>query len=40
MELLLPDSLLEEYKDFTIGQISRMTGYHQELIELRISKYL
>nr|DAM63659.1 MAG TPA: hypothetical protein [Caudoviricetes sp.] len=29
---------MEEYRDFTIEQISRMTGYHQELIELRISK--
>ena len=38
MELLLPDSLLEEYKDFTIEQISRITGYHQKLIELRLGK--
>ena len=37
-ELLLPDSLLEEYKDFTIEQISRITGYHQKLIELRLGK--
>lgn len=36
MELLLPDSFLDEYKDFTIEQISRMTGYHQKLIQLRI----
>ena len=38
MELLLPDSLLEEYRDFTIEQISRITGYHQNLIELRLKK--
>ena len=37
MELLLPDSFLDEYRDFTIDQISRMTGYHKRLIELRIS---
>lgn len=36
MELLLPDSFLEEYRDFTIDQISRMTGYHQKLIQLRV----
>lgn len=36
MELLLPDSFLAEYRDFTIDQISRMTGYHQKLIQLRI----
>ena len=36
MELLLPDSFLDEYRDFTIDQISRMTGYHRGLIELRI----
>ncbi|WP_368190400.1 ImmA/IrrE family metallo-endopeptidase [Blautia sp. 1033sp1_1033st1_G9_1033SCRN_220408] len=36
IDLLLPDSLLEEYKDFTVEQISRLTGYHQRLIELRI----
>lgn len=36
--LLLPDSLLEEYKEFTVEQISRLTGYHKRLIELRIGK--
>lgn len=36
MELLLPDSFLEEYRDFTIDQMSRMTGYHKKLIELKI----
>lgn len=36
MELLVPDSLLKEYRDFTIEQMSRMTGYHQKLIELRM----
>ena len=37
IDLLLPDSLLEEYKEFTVEQISRMTGYHKRLIELRAS---
>lgn len=37
IDLLLPDSLLEEYKEFTVEQISRLTGYHQRLIELRVS---
>ena len=37
MELLLSDSFLEEYKEFTVEQISRLTGYHKRLIELRVS---
>ena len=36
IDLLLPDSLLEEYKEFTVEQISMLTGYHKKLIELRI----
>lgn len=36
MELLLPDSFFAEYREFTIEQISRMTGYHQKLIQLRV----
>ena len=36
IDLLLPESLLEEYKEFTVEQISRLTGYHKRLIELRI----
>ena len=38
IDLLLPDSLLEEYKEFTVEQISRLTGYHKRLIEVRIGK--
>lgn len=37
IDLLLPDSLLKEYKEFTVEQISRLTGYHKRLIELRVS---
>lgn len=36
MELLLPDSFLDECREFTVDQIARMTGYHQRLIELRL----
>lgn len=36
MELLLSDEFLEENKCYTISQISRMTGYHENLIRLRI----
>lgn len=38
IDLLLPDSLLEEYKEFTVEQISRLTGYHKRLIELKLNK--
>ena len=38
MELLLPDSFLEEYRDFTIDQMSRMTGYHKKLISENITE--
>ena len=38
MELLLSDEFLEENRCCTIGQISRMTGYHRKLIELRLQK--
>lgn len=36
MELLVADDILEENKDFTIEQFSRMLGYHEKLIELRL----
>ena len=38
IDLLLPDSLLEEYKEFTVEQISRLTGYHKRVIELKLNK--
>ena len=37
MELLISDEFLEENKRYTIEQLSRMTGYHQKLIELRLN---
>lgn len=36
MRLLLSDELLEEYKGYTVEQMSRITGYNKILIELRI----
>lgn len=36
-ELLISDDFLEENKDFTVEQISRMLGYHQKFIELRLT---
>lgn len=36
MELLLPDEFLQEYREFTAEQISRVFGYHEKLIQLRL----
>lgn len=36
VELLIPEEFLEENSCYTVEQISRMTGYHQKLIELRL----
>lgn len=36
MELLISDDVLAENNNFTIEQISRMIGYHEKLIELRL----
>lgn len=36
MELLISDEFLEENSYHTIEQLSRMTGYHQKLIKLRL----
>lgn len=36
MELLLSDEVLEESQEFTIEQLSRMLGYHEKLIKLRL----
>lgn len=35
-ELLISDDILEENKDFTTEQLSRMLGYHENLIKLRL----
>lgn len=39
VELLIPDDELEGYMECTIEQISRVYGYHQKLIELRMNRY-
>lgn len=38
VELLLPDDILVEYAEsgYTVEQVSRITGYHEKLIELRL----
>lgn len=38
MELLLPDDILMEYANlgYTTEQVSRITGYHEKLIKLRL----
>lgn len=35
-ELLIPDSLLLEYWQYSVEQIARLTGYREELIRLRL----
>ncbi len=40
MELLVSDDILEENKSFTVEQLSRMLGYHQKLIQIRLQKNL
>lgn len=36
MNLLVSDSFLEEYASFSVGQLSRLLGYDQKLVELRL----
>lgn len=36
MHLLISDEDVEEYKGYTLEQLSRIMGYHQKLIELRL----
>lgn len=36
VNLLLSDELINEHSNLTIEQFSRLTGYHQKLIELRL----
>lgn len=39
MELLISDAELKEYESSTIEQLSRIFGYHQNLIELKVENY-
>ena len=36
-ELLIPDSLVEENRSFTIRQFSRLLGYQERLVELKLN---
>lgn len=36
MELLIDDEFLKEHRDLTTEQLSRMLGYYEKLIELRL----
>lgn len=36
MHLLVSDEVIEDYKDYTLEQLSRALGYQQKLIELRL----
>lgn len=36
MDLLVPDGILEEYREYTTEQLSRLLGYHERLIKLRL----
>lgn len=36
VNLLIPDSILDEYADYSTEQLSRILGYEQKLIELRL----
>ncbi|WP_052378070.1 ImmA/IrrE family metallo-endopeptidase [Robinsoniella sp. KNHs210] len=39
VNLLISDDELSDYKEFTVDQISRITGYGMKLIELRMKDY-
>lgn len=36
MDLLVSDDILDEYKEYTTEQLSRLLGYQEELLKLRI----
>lgn len=39
MDLLVDDNTLIEYQDYTIEQLSRLLGYENRLIELRLNSF-
>lgn len=39
-ELLIPDNIIRENRDLTTQQLSRLLGYEQALIELRLKSYI
>ena len=40
VDLLIPDSEIELHLDYTTEQLSRMTGYSEKLIELRLKDFI
>ena len=39
VNLLIPDEIITENRNFTTEQLSRLLGYNQELINLRLKSY-
>lgn len=39
INLLIPDEIITEHKDYTTGQLARMLGYNQKLIEMRLKSF-
>lgn len=39
MNLLVGDDILIEYQGYNTEQLSRLLGYEQQLIELRLNSY-
>lgn len=39
IELLLSDEILNTHRDYSIEQLSRLLGYNEKLIELRLNNY-
>ena len=39
VNLLIPDEIITENRNYTTEQLSRLLGYNQELINLRLKTY-
>lgn len=39
MDLLVADNILSEYQEYSMEQLSRLLGYEQRLIELRLKNF-
>lgn len=38
-ELLIPDEVIIENRNMTVGQLSRLLGYEENIINLRLSSF-
>lgn len=38
-ELLIPDEIITENRYYTAGQLARILGYNQKLVELRLKTF-